>query len=190
VDGYKGWEIVALLGRLWVLRRWRRQCVELHVWLNCLGVGCAVCYLYWWWMVGYAWLGGTTLTCGGGVVVWLVAWRRVYVVVWFILWTRMGVLAQRVVWWRWLWWLFLVWCVVDFFDQRWIQRLALIFCHLFFGFWENWAISCPMIRISLMIHIIQRSVLALPPTSPRLVYPPLEVIVFSSVKGSISIFRL
>jgi hypothetical protein len=45
VDGSKGWEIVALLQRFWVLCRRRRQCVRLRLWLDCLGADSGVCYL-------------------------------------------------------------------------------------------------------------------------------------------------
>jgi hypothetical protein len=45
VYDFKGWEIIALLGRLLVLCRWRRRSVGLRLWLNCLGVAYGICYL-------------------------------------------------------------------------------------------------------------------------------------------------
>jgi hypothetical protein len=45
VDGFECWKIVVLLRGFLVLRRRKQQCVELRLWLSCLGTSCRVCYL-------------------------------------------------------------------------------------------------------------------------------------------------
>jgi hypothetical protein len=78
--------------------------------------------------------------------------------------------------------------MVNFFGQRWVQRLVLRLGHLFLGLQKYWTISCPVIRISFVIHVVQRSILASPPTSPpAYVATSGVVILFSHVEGSSSI---
>jgi hypothetical protein len=45
-------------------------------------------------------------------------------------------------------------CVVDFFDRGWVQRLVLLLSHLFLGLKEYCTISCHVVCISFMIHIV------------------------------------
>jgi hypothetical protein len=81
VDGFEGWKIGALLGRLLVLW-WRLGWI---VWfcflLGWLGIHCGICYLQGCRRVGDGWLGCVDLSCMRGVVEWLVVWQRIYVVV-------------------------------------------------------------------------------------------------------------
>jgi hypothetical protein len=82
-------------------------------------------------------------------------------------------------------------CVVNFFGRGWIRRLALLLGHLFLGFQEIWIISCPVVCISLVIHAIQGSILGSAPTSTTACVAASGVmIVFSSVKGYVSVLRL
>jgi hypothetical protein len=45
VDGSEGWEIVALLRGFKVMWRWMQQRVGVYFWLDCLSIGCGICYL-------------------------------------------------------------------------------------------------------------------------------------------------
>jgi hypothetical protein len=61
----------------------------------------------------------------------------------------------------------------------------------FLGFHEDWTIPCCMICGSLVIHAVQRSILALTSALPSARVAASRVVaIFSGVKGHVSIFRL
>jgi hypothetical protein len=69
--------------------------------------------------------------------------------------------------------------------------MVLILGHFLLGFQEDWAISCSRIRISFVIHAIQRSILALAPAAPSAhIATSGEAAIFSSIKGFVSVFEL
>jgi hypothetical protein len=54
-------------------------------------------------------------------------------------------------------------CVVNFFGCGRIWLLVLLLAHFLFGLEEDGTITCPMVYISLMEHVVERSVLVSPP---------------------------
>jgi hypothetical protein len=51
-------------------------------------------------------------------------------------------------------------CMVNFFGLGRIQQLILLLGHFFLGFSKNGAITCSVVCLSLMVHAIERSILA------------------------------
>jgi hypothetical protein len=85
--------------------------------------------------------------------------------------------------------------MVNFFGRRGVggggQRLVLLFTHFLLGFQEDWTISCSMVCVSLVIHVVQRSILALASASPSVrVAASGVVIIFSCIKSYVSVFLL
>jgi hypothetical protein len=57
-------------------------------------------------------------------------------------------------------------CMVNFLSLRRVRWLDYLLGHFFLRLQEDWTIPCPMICVSIVIHVVQRSVLFLAPTSP------------------------
>jgi hypothetical protein len=85
--------------------------------------------------------------------------------------------------------LVLVGCVIDFFDGGLALRLILLLSHLLFGFKEDRVVPCLVICISLVKHVIYRSIMKLTPPSPSVCIAASKVVILSSrIEGPAPIF--
>jgi hypothetical protein len=69
--------------------------------------------------------------------------------------------------------------MVDFFSGGRIMWLVLLLDHFFLGLQKDGTIPCPMIWISLVIHAIQRYLLASTPALPSICVAATRVVVIS-----------
>jgi hypothetical protein len=78
--------------------------------------------------------------------------------------------------------------MVDFFSGGRIMWLVLLLDHFFLGLQKDGTIPCPMIWISLVIHAIQRYLLASTPALPSICVAATRVVVISLSRKSYSCF--